>query len=385
MRTVERRARRKATVAVEGLESRIVLTKSSWTPIPAVITGRIALEEGGPGLGRVTVQLIDSDGEIAARARTGPRGNYILRFRDRGDAAYVVHAVAPRNFVQTSPAFWTSPPEGSYATAPATGRPYSYASWTYRTGTDDPAVGPVGPQSWSTVAPAGLLPFQSPIDIDAQTTDLSRFLTINYASATPTRVLNNGAEIQAQFSASPATSMNLDGSSHHLIQMHFHDPAENTLDGRAYPMETHFVNLSEDGALSVVAVFLEVGARNEALQPILDAATTGLANPGDSTTTGPVDLAGLLPDSREGWFFTGSLTAPPLSQVLNWLVLATPITLDAAQLRQYEAVAAGAGFLPNARPVQSLDGRVLNRFDVNIAYQGRPVRGVDFTFARDTA
>ena len=382
MQTVERQARRKARVAVEGLESRVVLTKSSWAPAPAVITGRIELEGAGRGLGGVMVQLLDADDRLVARAKTGPRGQYILRFRDRGDAPYVVHAAAPRAFVQTSPTFTTSPPDGSYATDPATGLPYTRASWTYRPGNDDPAAGPVGPEGWSRVAPAGLRPFQSPIDIAAPATDLGRYLTIHYASATPTRVENNGAEIKAEFSASTATSLDLDGVSHHLVQLHFHNPAENLVDGRAYPMEAHFVNQGEGGALSVVAVFLELGERNEALQPILDAATADLAAPGSSTTTGPIDLAGLLPESRDGWFFAGSLTAPPLSGALNWLVLKTPITLDAEQLRQYEAVAAGAGFLPNARPVQPRDGRVVNRFGVNVAYEGSPVRGVDFAFAR---
>lgn len=151
-------------------------------------------------------------------------------------------------------------------------------------------------------------------------------------------------------------------------------------------MEEHFVNVSAAGAETVVAVFIQLGAHNSALQPILDAATADLTSPNTTTPgTSPIDFAGLLPTSLEGWFYEGSLTTPPLSQTVNWLVLSTPITLDYQQLAQYEKVAGGSGFLLNNRPIQPTDGRQVNQFNINLDFQGQSIGGNDFSFTRGVA
>jgi len=148
-------------------------------------------------------------------------------------------------------------------------------------------------------------------------------------------------------------------------------------------MEEHFVNYSASGAVTVVAVFLQLGAYNPGLQPILDAVSDYVATPATTSDKPvPIDFAALLPSSLQGWFFQGSLTAPPLSQPLNWFVLSTPVTLDFPQLEQYEQVAEESGFLPNARPTQPLDGRQVNEFNYDVNFQGASVVGLNFTLAR---
>ena len=83
----------------------------------------------------------------------------------------------------------------------------------------------------------------------------------------------------------------------------------------------------------------------------------------------------------QGWYFQGSLTTYPYSLPINWFVLSTPITLDSGQLAEYETVAEGFGFLPNARPVQPLDGRQLNQIDNDVNLKGHinPVANFSFT------
>jgi carbonic anhydrase len=95
-----------------------------------------------------------------------------------------------------------------------------------------------------------------------------------------------------------------------------------------------------------------------------------------------INFSGLLPSSLQGWSYQSSLTKPKLSQSVNWVVLSTPNTLDYAQLQQYEAVAAAGGFLPNARPVQPLDGRQVNEFDFDVNLQNQSVAGLNFTMTR---
>jgi carbonic anhydrase len=176
----------------------------------------------------------------------------------------------------------------------------------------------------------------------------------------------------------------VDGNEFDLAQFHFHNPSENTVNSNPSTMEIHFVNKNAAGAVSVVAVFLQLGAHNNALDPILNTASTLPAptpsNPTSETTlSDPVNLVGLLPASMQGWYFQGSLTSSPYSLPINWFVLATPITLDATQLAEYQAVANAGSYLPNARAVQPLDGRQLNEIDNYVNFQGQQITGVNFT------
>ena len=253
------------------------------------------------------------------------------------------------------------------------------SSWNYVTSNDNPANGPVGPYAWDTIAPEGNAPFESPIDLKGPTVDLSQYISVNYPSATPTAMVNNGHQYQVQYTLATTTdSVTVGGTQFKLAQFHYHDPAENHVGGHIYQLEEHFVNTSASGGETVLAVFFKLGAHNNSLDPILNAATT---NPTKPSLTTPVDFAGLLPTNTQGYFFEGSLTTPPLSQPVNWFVYATPITLDYAQLKQYETVAGGSGFLPNARPLQPLDGRMVNEIDANVVFASQSVGGVNFTVA----
>jgi carbonic anhydrase len=394
-----RTARHLRVPAFEALENRTVLTASlshqtvvpglvheSWIrrqPVLGTIGGLVTNDLTGRGMRGVRVQLIDATGSVVQAAFTNAGGRYQFKIRQNGP--YVVREVTPRNFVQLSPTFASTKPQGMLAPG------YTNNSWNYKSGNNDPTNGiPVGPTSWATIAPAGNLPFESPINIQGPPVDLGRVLSINYANTAPTKEVNTGYQIQLQFNSSTADSITLGGQQFNLTQFHYHDPAENQVNGVTYPMEEHFVNLSTSGAETVVAVFLQLGPHNSALDPILNAALAHLNKTPAGTSTpgsnvGTIDFAGLLPSSLMGWFYQGSLTTPPLAQVVNWLVLATPITLDAAQLAEYQAVADGNGYLPNARPVQPLDGRQLNEVDFEENFQNQSIAGLNFVLGRATA
>ena len=193
----------------------------------------------------------------------------------------------------------------------------------------------------------------------------------------PTDIINNSHQIQVQYPTNnPADFITLGGVPFDLAQFHYHDPSETTVAGKRDNMEEHFVTTSATGAETVVAVLLRLGTHNNAIQPILDAATANLTKPNTTTkVTAPIDFSGLLPSNLTGWFYVGSLSTPPDSDPVNWLVLSTPITLDANQLAQYEAVAASGGFLPNARPSQPLDGRIVNQLGNQVVFAGPGIAG----------
>lgn len=347
--------------------------------VGSTISGRVLNAATNKGVARVKVELIDSDGLVLKTTRINARGTYSLKVAIPG--AYVVHEVVPKKFRQVAPSFVNEEPTGTLSAG------FGGTSWNYATGNSDPANGPVGPPFWNTIGSRTDDAFESPIDLTGPTVDLSSLLAIHYADAIPSKIINNGHQIQVQFPAgTTADTINLTGTSYSLSQFHYHDQSENTVNGKSYSMEAHFVNVSAAGGETVVSVFLQLGAHNNALDPILNAASAALTAPNSSfTPTTPVDFAGLLPPSKQGWFFEGSLTTPPLSGPINWLVFSKPITLDFAQLKQYEDVAAGAGFWPNNRPLQPLDGRQLNEFNQEVVFTGQSLTGVNFTIAKVAA
>jgi carbonic anhydrase len=367
---------------VEGLESRVVLSMSAAQVVPPTafgyVEGHTLDAVSGQPVPGVKVVLYDSTGHVAATARTDARGDYVLPVSHSGN--FVVHQVTPHVYKQVVPTFASTAPVGSYLP------PYGNSSWNYSSTNTDPTKGPVGPAGWVNVAPAGADGFESPINITTRATDLSNSLTINFNPSVPTQTINNSHQIQVQFKKSATDSATVGGVTYQLAQFHFHDPSETTLHGRQDAMEEHFVMTDAAGAETVVGVFLKVGKFNPALQPVLATASQSLNAPNTSVKapTTPIDFSGLLPHNADGslamqgWFYRGSLTTPPLSQPVNWFVLQKPIELSAAQLQQYETVAAGSGFLPNARPVQPLDGRQLNEIDYNVTYAVTPVTGLNF-------
>jgi len=366
---------------VESLEGRLVLSTMSAlhlhaanAPVIGAISGQVVQVPSGTPLKHVKIELIDSAGKIVSTQYTDASGDY--SFGVRANGAYVVHEVVPNDFAQIKPSFSTTAPSGTYLPG------YGATSWTYVGTNTDPSKGPVAPAGWSTITNANL-DFGSPINIKGPATDLSKYLTINYTSSVPKAIINNGHQIQVQLPTTAPDTISVAGTTFTLSQFHYHDTSENVINGKHYAMEQHFVNVSANGGETVVAVFLKVGAHNNALDPVLNAALAKLGAPGSKTTIStPIDFTGLLPTSLKGWFYTGSLTTPPLSLPVNWFVLQQPITLDLSQLQEYQQVASAGGFLPNNRPVQPTDGRLLNSIDHNVNFQNQSIAGMNFDVSK---
>jgi carbonic anhydrase len=358
-----------------ALPAAIHARQAQIQPIAGTIQGEVINDRTGAGFRRIQVDLIDSTGKVVKKTLTNAQGQYSFNVPQNG--LYVVREVVPRGFAQTAPNFASSAPVGSFLPG------FGNSSWNYVSTNTDPTQGPVGPAGWANIAPEGNDGFGAPINITTPAINLGKVLKVNYSPTVPKDIINNSHQIQVQFpSTATSNTVTAGGQVFTLTQFHYHDPAENTVHGRAARLEEHFVNVSASGAETVVAVFLQLGAHNYALDPVLKAASTGLTSPNSTTTTtAAIDFAGLLPKNQMGWFYEGSLTTPPLSQPVNWFVYATPITLDAKQLAQYEAVASGSGFLPNARPGQPLDGRQLNEIDYDVTFQNTSLTDLNFGLA----
>jgi carbonic anhydrase len=218
--------------------------------------------------------------------------------------------------------------------------------WTYE--------GAEGPDQWGELAPEYALcgegRSQSPIDITGEQAVNLADLTLNY-SPSVLNIFNNGHTIQVNYDA--GSSLIYNENEYALEQFHFHHPSEHTLNGESFGMELHFVHGDANGAKAVVGVLLAEGSDdNTAYAPVFDNLPPEEGEP--ASTELMVNAADLLPEQVQYYTYMGSLTTPPCTQGVRWLVLDTPVTLSAAQLAAFEAI-----FELNARPVQPLNMRDL--------------------------
>lgn len=218
--------------------------------------------------------------------------------------------------------------------------------WTYD--------GEDGPENWGSLSPEFVQCIdgtaQSPIDIsDATELDLVE-IAFDY-DETPLTVTNNGHAIQVD--VAPGSTITYNGIAYDLLQFHFHHPSEHSVDGERADMELHLVHRDQDsGNLAVVGVLLTMGeADNAAYAPIFDNLP---AAEGESVDAGQLEIATMLPESQTYFTYQGSLTTPPCSEIVRWLLLDTPVTLSAEQVAAFADI-----FEMNARPVQPRGNRDL--------------------------
>jgi carbonic anhydrase len=167
-------------------------------------------------------------------------------------------------------------------------------------------------------------------------------------------IFNNGHTIEVEYHEGSYIIYN--EKQYNVLQFHFHQPSEHTINGETFPMEMHIVHQNaESGQLAVVGVMLREGDVADAdYADIFANLPVDVSQPDEEAET-MIDAATLLPDDTETFFtYEGSLTTPPCSQIVRWLVMADPVTLTADQIAAFGEIYDG-----NARPVQPLNTRDL--------------------------
>jgi carbonic anhydrase len=192
---------------------------------------------------------------------------------------------------------------------------------------------------------------QSPIDIGPTIKSQLPPLGLGWPNGADT-IVNNGHTIQLNFSE--GSTLKLGDATYKLLQVHFHRPSEHTIGGKNFPMEAHFVHTKDGGGLAVVGVLMAEGKPNTAFGKIVKTmpAAEGPAVKADAA----IDPHAMLPHRLSYFRYSGSLTTPPCSEVVEWLLLTDPIQVSAPD------VAAFAKLYPmNARPVQKDNRRYVLR------------------------
>ena len=216
--------------------------------------------------------------------------------------------------------------------------------------------GATGPDKWGGLdaanAVCGTGAQQSPIDLGLAEPIPARQprLQIGWTKR-PETIVNNGHTIQLNFGAGGNT-LKLGKLNYDLTQFHFHHPSEHLLNGKASAMEAHFVHAAEGGGLAVVGVLMTPGRSNAAFAKVMSTAPSEEGSP--IPADGAIDPNGLLPARWAYYRYEGSLTTPPCSETVNWLVMAESAEVAAADIARFAKL-----YPMNARPVQNLNRRFI--------------------------
>ncbi len=192
---------------------------------------------------------------------------------------------------------------------------------------------------------------QSPIDITGGVTADIPPIQFAYKAA-PLRIINNGHSIQVNYPE--GSFITVDGKPYQLVQFHFHHPSEEKIKGKSFDMVAHLVHKNAEGKLAVVAVLMQKGQANAFMKTLWEhmPKEEGKEEVSENVT---IDLSELLPAQRGYYTYMGSLTTPPCTEGVLWIVLKTPVEISDAQIDRFAHY-----YKHNARPVQPLSGRVVS-------------------------
>lgn len=219
------------------------------------------------------------------------------------------------------------------------------AHWSYD--------GEGGPASWGSMKPEFAAcssgKRQSPIDIrDGIKVQLDP-VQFEYKPSS-FRVVDSGHTIQVNVAAGNAIEVM--GRRFELLQFHFHRPSEERIDGRQFDMVAHLVHKDLEGRLAVIAVLLDRGSAQPLVQTIWN--NLPLEKGDEVAARGTIDLNALLPPERSYFTYMGSLTTPPCSEGVLWMVMKQPVPISPDQIAIFSRL-----YPMNARPIQSASGRLV--------------------------
>lgn len=150
-----------------------------------------------------------------------------------------------------------------------------------------------------------------------------------------------------------AGELELGGHHFKVQQFHFHTPGGDQIDGETFPFAAHILHRSESGQLMAIVVPFRLGASNPLLERLLSRIPAS-ADGDHRDATVRVSAAELLPPVLDYFSYTGSLTAAPCTEGVQWLVLKHPLELSEKQLNQWQQ-----HFADNMRGVNPLYGRAV--------------------------
>ncbi len=315
------------------------------------------VEAGKKGASTPAASAMDTLREkLAAKlgAKPAADGKYAMQVSNRGEsgenvitsvrpsAAAVAAAHKPRRPAASASAVAS---DANLDIAAHAGNSLLPTHWDY--------AGSAGPDEWGRMQPeyskCATGTRQSPIDIRGGIAVDLEPIRFDYRPSSFS-VIDNGHTVQVN--VEPGNSLTITGKRYELVQFHFHRPSEERINGRQYDMVAHLVHKDVDGKLAVVAVLLDRGSAQAIVQSVWNNLPL---EKGDEVRAGTrIDLSQLLPEDRRYYTYMGSLTTPPCSEGVLWMVMKQPVPISVEQVSIFSRL-----YPMNARPIQQADGRLI--------------------------
>jgi|GEM_PF-209496 carbonic anhydrase len=220
------------------------------------------------------------------------------------------------------------------------------APWKY--------TGSRGPEFWGDLsadyASCKVGMNQSPINIDKTITTAPKPLK-TFQRFPAADIVNNGQTVLADFK--PGNVLVIDGLMYQMKQVTFHAPSENQIMGKSFPLEAQFLHADANGNLAILAVMYEEGNESKAIAKLWSQMPKRKGKP--TKLSGSVLAGELMPRQKEYYRFSGSLTTPPCSEGVVWVVMKAPMTVSKRQIDAFKEVIRQ----DNNRPIQALNGRMV--------------------------
>ena len=289
---------------------------------------------------------------LGAMSAPDPAHPDVLRIVSRAHVPIAVE-VASASASASEPAS-TAAAHGAHPTHPARRRPASAAAahanapavaWDY--------AGRGSPDAWGRLKPEFATcangTRQSPIDIrDGIKVELAPIRFDYQPSAFG--VIDDGHTVQVN--VAPGSSIEVLGRRYALVQFHFHRPSEERIDGKPFDMVVHLVHRDSEGRIAIVAVLLERGSAQKVVQNVWN--NLPLEQGAELAAPGVLNPNELLPTERSYYTYMGSLTTPPCTESVLWMVMKTPVPISAEQIAVFAHL-----YPMNARPIQPAGGRLI--------------------------
>ena len=301
---------------------------------------RLAAPGAGPASGTLDLQMGTRVPSAAATRRTA---DVAPRKASQAEPVPIQRAAAPLHAVAAAGGPSAQVRRAAAAHPPAGG----HAHWGYE--------GPAGPAAWGGLCPDFNLcangQRQSPIDIRGGLAVELDPVKFDYRP-TPFSVIDNGHTVQVNVAG--GNFIHVGGRRWELQQFHFHRPSEERIDGRQFEMSLHLVHKDAAGKLAVVGVLLGKGPAHPVVQAVWN--NLPLEKNEEFAARAPIDLNQLLPTDRRYYTYMGSLTTPPCSEGVLWLVMQQPVPVSAQQIDIFSRL-----YPMNARPIQQAAGRMIKQ------------------------